>query len=82
MTDIIANDDDPSGDLAEPLAEPEWRGSKPHQRVPNVPDAAGHYSERKTATTSWQRSILIIAALSALCWAVVIFVLIAIFSAV
>jgi hypothetical protein len=39
------------------------------------------YRQRTTATASWQRSVLVIAALSALSWAVVILIVIAALSA-
>jgi hypothetical protein len=83
MADIIANDEKHLWRLVqktEPFAEPERRGSTQHRRLPNVPNRLPDYSERRTATASWQRSILIIAGLSALCWAAVIFLIIAIFS--
>ena len=40
------------------------------------PEAGVAYAQRTTATASWQRSVLIIAALSAVAWAAVILIVI------
>ena len=79
MTDIVATDHEC------PLASDEANGRDSdasdhdwHTRNKNViPD----YSGRKTATARWQRSVLIIAALSALSWAVVVVIAITLLSA-
>jgi hypothetical protein len=75
MTDLIANDNDGRWDTdrAEFSAETEQRSWEHHaDRWPEakddpIPEATN--CQRTTATASWQRSILIIAALSALAWA-------------
>ena len=74
MTDFIANDDDGrwDADRAEFSAEAEQRGWEHHAdrwpRAKDDPDPPAAYRQRTTATASWQRSVLIIAALSALAW--------------
>ena len=85
MTDFIANDDDGrwDADRVALFAETEQRSWENHgDRWPEANDAdplASHRQPTTTATASWQRSVLIIAALSALVWAgvslVVIFAL-------
>ena len=86
MTDFIANDDDGrwDADRAPLFAETEQRSWENHRdRWPEANDdadpPASHRQPTTTATASWQRSVLIIAALSALVWAgvslVVIFAL-------
>ena len=87
MTDFIASDDDGrwDADRAALFAETEQRSWENHgDRWPdakNGPDTAATYRQRTTATASWQRSVLIIAALSALSWAAVILIVIAALSA-
>ena len=86
MTDFIANDDEGcwDADRAALFAETEQRSWENHRdRWPEANDdanpPASHRQPTTTATASWQRSVLIIAALSALVWAgvslVVIFAL-------
>ena len=86
MTDFIANDDDGrwDADRVALFAETEQRSWENHRdRWPEANDdadpPASHRQPTMTATASWQRSVLIIAALSALVWAgvslVVIFAL-------
>jgi len=86
MTDFIANDDDGrwDADRVALFAETEQRSWENHRdRWPEANDdadqPASHRQPTTTATASWQRSVLIIAALSALVWAgvslVVIFAL-------
>jgi hypothetical protein len=71
MTDIVATDhecplgsDEPDGRDSD-ASDHDW-----HTR--NYKNVMPDYSGRKTATARWQRSVLIIAALSALSWAVVV----------
>ena len=74
MTDLIANDNDGrwNTDRAEFSAEAEQRSWEhhtdpwPEAKDDLIPEASN--CQRTTATASWQRSILIIAALSALAW--------------
>ena len=85
MTDLIAHDDDSrwGRDREEFFTETERRDwENQSDRWPEAndhPEAGVAYAQRTTATASWQRSVLIIAALSALAWAgvslVVIFAL-------
>ena len=83
MTDFIASDDDGRWDAnrAGLFAETEPRSWENHgDRWPEAkdgPDTAAAYRQRTTATARWQRSVLIIAALSALAWAAVILIVIA-----
>ena len=82
MTDFIANDDDGrwDADHAALFAETERRGWQDQgDRWPETgdPNPAAAYRQRTTATASWQRSVLIIAALSAVAWAAVILIVIA-----
>jgi hypothetical protein len=82
MTDLIANDDDArwGRDRDEFFAETEQRRwENQGDRWPEAKDPAptAPYTQRTTATASWQRSVLIIAALSALSWAAVIVIVIA-----
>ena len=80
--DIIANDDDHrEAERADLLAETERRGREERTTAPNAADPAVAYSQRTTATASWGRSVLIIAALSALSWVAVILLVIAVLSA-
>jgi hypothetical protein len=84
MTDIIANDGKRLWRLiqqTEPFAETGWRSSSQARGLPKVRNSLPDYSERRTATASWQRSILIIGALSTLCWAAVILFVIELLSA-
>jgi hypothetical protein len=87
MTDFIASDDDGrwDADRAALFAETERRSWENHgDRWPEAkddPDSAASYRQRTTATASWQRSVLIIAALSALAWAGVTLVVIVALSA-
>ena len=88
MTDFIANDDDGRWDTdrAVLFAETEQRSWENHgDRWPEANDdadpAASHRQRTTTATASWQRSVLIIAALSALAWAGVTLVVIVALSA-
>ena len=86
MTDFIANDDDGrwDADRAALFAETEQRRWENHgDRWPETgdPNPAAAYRQRTTATASWQRSVLIIAALSALAWAGVTLVVIVALSA-
>ena len=87
MTDLIANDDDGrwGRDREEFFAEAEQRDSQNHSdRGPVAKDidlAATYRQRTTTATASWQRSVLIIAALSALAWAGVTLVIVAALSA-
>jgi hypothetical protein len=83
MTDIIADDDERRWDAERTglVAERELDDAGDRSRVPNIPNPWPDYSERRTATASWQRSILIIAALSTFCWAAVILFVIALLSA-
>ena len=86
MTDFIANDDDGrwDADRVALFVETVQRSWENHgDRWPEANDdadpPASHSQRTTTATASWQRSVLIIAALSALVWAgvslVVIFAL-------
>ena len=87
MTDFIANDDDGrwDADRAALFAETEQRSWENHgDRWPEAnddADPAAAYRRTTTATTSWQRSVLIIAALSALAWGGVTLVVVAALSA-
>jgi hypothetical protein len=86
MTDLIANDDEGrwGTDRDAFFAETERRGwENQGDRWPEAkdPDPAAADTRRTTATASWQRSVLIIAALSALAWAGVILVVIVALSA-
>jgi hypothetical protein len=85
MTDFSASDDEGrwDADRAAFLAEAEQRSWENHgDRWREVdPDPAAEYRQRRTATASWQRSILIIAALSGLAWAGVTLVVIVALSA-
>jgi hypothetical protein len=90
MKDFIANDADGrwDADRAALFAETEqrsWEDRNHGDRWPeakNGPDpAASHRQQTTTATASWQRSVLIIAALSALAWAGVTLVIVAALSA-
>ena len=80
MTDIITNDDERSWVPDQPEArEPHDYG---HDWCPhNYRIEASDYSERKTATARWQRSVVIIAALSALSWAALLLIVIGVISA-
>jgi hypothetical protein len=74
MTDFIANDDERrwDADRAEFSAEAEQRSWEHHaDRWPGAkddPNPPAAHRQRTTATASWQRSLLIIAVLSALAW--------------
>jgi hypothetical protein len=87
MTDLIVNDDDGrwDADRVTLFAETEQRSWENHgDRSPGAkddPDPVAAYRQRRTATASWQRSVLIIAALSALAWAGVTLVVIVALSA-
>jgi hypothetical protein len=88
MTDFIANDDDGrwDADRVALFAETEQRSWENHRdRWPEANDdaypPASHRQPTTTATASWQRSVLIIAALSALAWAGVTLVVVAALSA-
>jgi hypothetical protein len=83
MTYLIANDDEGrwDADRAAFFAETEQRswenlGWDPWC-VATHPDPVAAYPHRTTATARWARSILLIAALSALSWAVVMAIVIA-----
>jgi hypothetical protein len=82
MTDFIANDHDGrwDADRAALFAGTEQRSWENHgDRWPEANDEAdppASHGQRTTATASWQRSVLIIAALSALAWAGVTLVVI------
>jgi len=83
MTDLIAHDDDSrwGRDREEFFTETERRDwENLSDRWPEAndhPEAGVAYAQRTTATASWQRSVLIIAALSAVAWAAVILIVIA-----
>ena len=84
MADIIANDGKRLWHLiqeTEHFAEAGWLGSSQDRRVPNRRSRLPNYSERRTATASWHRASLIIAALSGLCWAILILFAIELLSA-
>jgi hypothetical protein len=87
MTDVIANDEDGrwDEDSVALYAETEQRSWENHgDRWPEAKDdldTAAAYRQRTTATASWQRSVLIIAAVSALAWAGVTLVVIVALSA-
>jgi hypothetical protein len=83
MTEIIANDGERPWDAEGQgwVAEQEWDDTGDGTHAPNTPSHWPDYSERRTATASWQRSILIITGLSVLCWAAVILFVIALLSA-
>jgi hypothetical protein len=75
MTDFIASDKEGrwDADRAEFSGEAEPPGSWEHRadRWPGAkddPNPPAAYRQRTTATASWQRSVLIIAALSTLTW--------------
>ena len=75
MADFLTNDDEGrcDADRAEFSAEAEPPRNWEHHAAPwsEVKDClhpAAAYRQRTTATASWQRSVLIIAALSALAW--------------
>jgi hypothetical protein len=77
MSDFSANDDDRWGaDRAECFAATEQCGWDP-QCGATRPDPVAAYNQPATATERWSRFILIVAAVSALSWAVVIGVVIA-----
>jgi hypothetical protein len=80
VTDFIASDDDGRWD-----ADREQRSWENHvDRWPDAkdgPDTAATYRQKTTATASWQRSVLIIAALSGLAWSAVTLVIIVALSA-
>jgi hypothetical protein len=78
MTDLIANDDEDcwGADHAEFFAATEQRGWDPWC-VARRPDPVAADHQPTTATGRWRRSILIIAAVSALSWAIVIGIVIA-----
>jgi hypothetical protein len=79
MSDLIANENERPWGPDQP-DEREWRNSGHDWRAQKYQNGPPDYSERRTATTRWQRSILIIAALSALSWAALILVVIALVS--
>lgn len=84
MAYIVANENKRLRKLVqrtEPFAEPGWRSNNQPRGLPKLRNSLADYSERRTATASWQRSVLIIAALSTLCWAAVIFLVIELLSA-
>ena len=81
MMDRIVDDDHREAERTELRAETERRGWKERATAPNAADPLVAYSQQTTATASWARSVLIIAALSALSWAVVILLVIAALSA-
>ena len=87
MTDFIANDNDGrwDADRAEFSAETEQRGWEHHAdhwpEAKEAPDPVATHRQRTTATASWQRSVLIIAALSALAWTGVTLIVIVALSA-
>ena len=76
MTDFIANDDGRwDADRAEFFAETERHGWENQGHLWRVVDDTGPataHTQRTTATERWGRSVLIMAALSALSWAAVI----------
>ena len=79
MTDLIANDDECM--VSDQSDEREWRDSGHNWRAPKCHNVPPDYPEQRTATAGWRRSILIIAALSALSWAAPILIVIALVSA-
>jgi hypothetical protein len=88
MTDFIANDADGrwDADRAALFAETEQRSWEHNadrwlEANDDADPAASHRQQTTTATASWQRSVLIIAALSALAWAGVTLVIVAALSA-
>ena len=87
MTDFIASDKEGrwDADRAEFSAEAEQRSEEHHAarwpEVKDCPDPRAAYRQRTTATASWQRSVLIIAALSALAWTGVTLIVIVALSA-
>jgi len=76
MTDIVANDDDWGADHPAPVSETEWRDEANHPARAAQPRVTV-YPRRMTATARWELSVLIIAALSALCWSGLILLVIA-----
>jgi hypothetical protein len=74
MNDLIADDEERPW-TSDPDAR-EWRDSCHNGRAQKHHNVQPDYSERRTATARWQRSILIIAALSALSWAALILIVI------
>jgi hypothetical protein len=78
MTDFIAEDDEDrwSADRAECFAVTEQRAWDP-QCGATRPDPVAAYHQPTMATARWRRFILIVAAVSALSWAVVIGIVIA-----
>ena len=76
MLDIITNDieDRQAADAETELRGWEIQGDR--LRAPTNPIPVAIYPQRRTATASWQRSILIITALSTLTWAAVVLVVI------
>jgi hypothetical protein len=81
MMDRIADDDHWEAEQTELRAETERRGREERAITPNAAHPAVAYSQRTTARASWGRSVLIIAALSALSWAAVILFVVATLSA-
>ena len=82
MTDFIATNDDRrwDADRAEFFVEAErcgWENRGDLWRVADSTGRATAQTQQTTATERWGRSVLIIAALSALSWAVVIGIVIA-----
>jgi|HubBroStandDraft_4_1064222.scaffolds.fasta_scaffold89514_1 hypothetical protein len=73
MMDIITNDNEGrQGTAPELFADTrDWEIEDDRWRAPAV-----IYPQRRTATASWQRSVLIITALSTLAWAAVVLVVI------
>ena len=59
---------------------PDWRGNG-RDRAREITEMWHLVTPRKTETARWQRSVLIIAALSALSWMVVVFIAIGLLSA-
>ena len=73
MTDIVATNHECPFASDEPDARDS--GASDHDwHTRNYKNVIPDYSERKTATAHWQRSVLIIGALSALAWAVVVLI--------
>ncbi len=77
MTDIITNDDHRWGaDHSALVSETELRDEANHPARAAQPGITV-YPRRMTATARWELSVLIIAALSALCWSGLILLVIA-----
>jgi hypothetical protein len=75
--DIISNDIEGSQSLDRAEAETELRDWGDRWRAPTNPIPVAIYPQRRTATASWHRSVLIITALSTLSWVALVLIVIA-----